>query len=234
MISNCIVHGFVERLGFTLPEFVISLSNLPDMSVDRDRLAPTQAHQADAIRDFWPNALQGKKLFVCLLVGRMLILCDFRSVEPRVFRVAKGLQPVTWFLLGHYPCRLSNVFCAIAEAKFSQVWFYVGTCQGLGSWKVVKGFTLDMANERTIVFTKLMRLDTGRLVVSLVRLVMSLTICDILEMLLLLLQMKHNKASQASWLRMRTPMNCGALLRKLGSACDHWLYKLPRSRCNVK
>lgn len=47
-------------------------------------------------------------------------------------------------------------------------------------------------------------------------------------MLLLLLQMKPTSASQASWLRMRTPVKLGARFRKLASAEDHCVYRVVR------
>lgn len=47
------------------------------------------------------------------------------------------------------------------------------------------------------------------------------TIWDILDMLLLLLHIKLISVSQASWLRIRMPVNLGACLRKFGSSRDH-------------
>ena len=43
-------------------------------------------------------------------------------------------------------------------------------------------------------------------------------------MLLLELQMKPIKASQASWFIMRMPVNLGAFLAKLESEVDHCVY----------
>ena len=47
------------------------------------------------------------------------------------------------------------------------------------------------------------------------------TICVILAILLLLLQMKPMRASQASCFRIRTPVNLGAFFLKFGSEEDH-------------
>ena len=44
------------------------------------------------------------------------------------------------------------------------------------------------------------------------------------EMLLLLLQIKATRASHASWLSIRIPVNDGARRAKLASVCDHCAY----------
>lgn len=41
-------------------------------------------------------------------------------------------------------------------------------------------------------------------------------------MLLLLLQMNETNASQASWRKIRIPVNCEAFFLKFGSFNDHW------------
>lgn len=46
--------------------------------------------------------------------------------------------------------------------------------------------------------------------------------------------MKQMSASQASWLKMRTPVNEGAFFLKLASAADHCSYKADRLRLRVK
>ena len=60
------------------------------------------------------------------------------------------------------------------------------------------------------------------------------TIWEIRIMLLLLLQMKPNNASQASCRNIRTPVNLGAFLLKFASADDHFSYRAVRFVSRLK
>lgn len=94
------------------------------------------------------------------------------------------------------------------------------TCEGFGCREVMESLVLDIADEGSIVLTQFMYLLESQQDVSITENGRA-TICDILEILLLLLHMKAINASQASWFKIRTPVKVGAFLRKFGSTSDH-------------
>jgi hypothetical protein len=97
----------------------------------------------------------------------------------------------------------------------------------------MKRLVLEVANQWTIMLTQVMDL-----VWASVKKVMEnaehLTICDILTILLLELQINPTSASQASCFKIRTPVNFGALFLKFESTEDHCSYSAVRSGVRLR
>ena len=100
-----------------------------------------------------------------------------------------------------------------------------GTVNGGNIWAVVRAELLCLGGPASAGYGQWSRTELKK---------SPRTIWDMRGMLLLLLQMKHTSASQASWLSMRMPPNAGARRRKLASTSAHCRYSAVRLRCREK
>lgn len=74
MIAHGIVQGFGKSFVFVLTttKLVVAHGNLPHMSIDRYCLAPTQAHETDAVGNLGAYATKLEELFMGILVSGLV------------------------------------------------------------------------------------------------------------------------------------------------------------------
>jgi hypothetical protein len=153
IVPNSIICGFSETLVLPLSKLVISLSNLPNMSINRNSFAPPKAHQANTVSHLWTDALKLKKFLVSSAISfsapfwqRLLI----RAVIIRLF-IAQALQPAFRLLFCHYQGCLGNIACPVPKAELSEMRFDTRASKSFWRRKIVKSLLINVTGQTPVM-----------------------------------------------------------------------------------
>ena len=87
MVANSIEGSLREALVLPLPELVVSLSNLPNMSINGDSFTPSKTHQANTVSDFRTDTLKLKQFLVSSAIAFSTTFWQRLLVWPVITRL---------------------------------------------------------------------------------------------------------------------------------------------------